>query len=89
MQSTRSERNISLSYSSTVSIEGNKTERMKNCNGETAGGFALLACRFTIGGMGMDSPVDTFGMSKESNKYFFIVPRSLYHFFATGYTRSI
>ena len=56
MQSTRSERNISLSYSSTVSIKGNKTECRKNCNGETASGFALLACRFTIRGMGMDSP---------------------------------
>ena len=56
MQSTRSERNISLSYSNTVSIKGNKTERLKNCNGETAGGFTLLASRFTIQGMGMDSP---------------------------------
>ena len=55
MQSTRLERNISLSYSSTVSIKSNKTERLKNCNGETASGFALLACRFTIGGMDMDS----------------------------------
>ena len=53
MPSTRSERNISLSYSSTVSIKDNKTERLKYCNGETAGG---LACRFTIQGMGMDSP---------------------------------
>ena len=26
------------------------------CNGETASGFALLACQFTIRGMGMDSP---------------------------------
>ena len=33
-----------------------KTERLKNCIGETASGFALLACRFTIRGMGMDFP---------------------------------
>ena len=37
----------------------------------------------------MGSPVDTFGMSKESNKYFFIVPISLDNIFATGITRSI
>ena len=46
--------NISLSFSSTMSIKGKKTERLKNCNGEIASGFALLACRFTIQGMGMD-----------------------------------
>ena len=56
MQSARSERNISLNYASTVSIKSNKAERPKNCNGETASGFALLACRFTIRGIGMDSP---------------------------------
>ena len=56
MQSTKSQRNISLSYSSTVSIKGHKTERLKSYNGETAGGFALLACRFTIRGMVMDFP---------------------------------
>ena len=35
--------------------KGKKTERLKNCNGETDSIFALLACRFTIRGMGMDS----------------------------------
>ena len=52
----KNRRNISLSYSSTVSTKGNKTERLKNCNGEIASGFALLACRFTIRGMDIDSP---------------------------------
>ena len=33
-----------------------KTERLKNCNGETAREFALLACQFTIQGMSMDFP---------------------------------
>ena len=56
MQSTRSEQNLSLSCSSTVSIKSKKTERLKNCDSETASGFALLACRFTIRGMGMNSP---------------------------------
>ena len=56
MQSTRSEPNISLSYASTVLIKGNKTERLKNCNGKRASGFALLACRSTTQGMGMDFP---------------------------------
>ena len=51
MQSTRSVGNISLNYESTVSIKGDKTERLKNCTGETASGFALLTCRFTIRGM--------------------------------------
>ena len=55
MQPTRSERNISLSYSSTVSIKGKKTKRLKNCNGETASGFASLACRLTIRDMGVNS----------------------------------
>ena len=89
MQSTRSERNFSLSYSSTVLIKGKEIERLKNCNGETASGFALLACRFTIRGMGMDSPIDTFGMSKESDRYFFIVSKSLDNIFASDNTRSI
>ena len=56
MQSTGSERNISLNYASIVSIKGKKTERLKNFNGETASGFALLAYRFSIQGMGIDSP---------------------------------
>ena len=38
---------------------------------------------------GYGFPLQTFGMSKYSNKYFFIVPKSLYHIFATGNTRSI
>ena len=46
------------------------TERLKNYNGETASGFALLACRFTIQGIGYGFLVDTFGMCKESNTYF-------------------
>ena len=54
MQSTRSKRNILPDYASTVSIKANKTERLKNCNGES--GFALLACRFTIQGTGVDYP---------------------------------
>ena len=48
MQSTRSEQNILFNYASTVSMKGKKTERLKNCNGETASGFTLLACQFTI-----------------------------------------
>ena len=56
MQLTRSQQNISLSYSSTVSIKGKKTECLENRNGETGSGFVLLACRFPIRGMGMDSP---------------------------------
>ena len=57
MQSTRSEQNRLLIYLSTVSTEDKNTERLKNCNGETASGFALLACRFTIRGMSMDYPL--------------------------------
>ena len=56
MQTTRSEQNLLLGYSRTVSTKGKKTERLKNCSGEAASGFALLACQFTIRGMGMDSP---------------------------------
>ena len=70
MQSTRSERNILLSYSSTVSIKGKKTEHLKNCIGETAYGFALLACRFTIRGMGMDSPQTPSACPKRSTSIF-------------------
>ena len=38
---------------------------------------------------GLGFPVETFGMSEESNKYFVIVPKSLHHIFVTGNTRSI
>ena len=38
---------------------------------------------------GYGFPVETFGMSEQSNKYFFIVPKSLYHIFVSGNTRSI
>ena len=89
MQLTRSECNISLSYPSSVSIKGNKTERLKNCNGKTASGFALFGLPIHKSRHGYGFPVDTFGMSKESNKHFFIVPKSLYHIFASGNTRSI
>ena len=34
-----------------------KKRTLKNCNGETASGFTLLACRFTIQGMDIDSPL--------------------------------
>ena len=47
--------NISTSQSTTVSIKNKKTELLKNYDGEIASGFTLLAWRFTIQGMGMDS----------------------------------
>ena len=57
MQLTRSEGNLLLSYSSTVPIKGNKTKRLKNCNDETANGFALLAYRFITRGMPEKTPL--------------------------------
>ena len=76
MQSTRLERNISLSYSSAVSIKGKTPEKLQRRNSQwiRAIGLPIHNSRHEYG-----FPVDTFGMSKDSNKYFFIVPKSLCH----------